>query len=186
MKIIKFLVSLMLMLSIIVISTNVRASFELLPYNINFDLTNTLVEMNKKTLFIDRLEPGSKGKIIINVSSLNKNYDYKIIFFNEENKPTNLYFIYQDTRYDSLEKLTEKIKGMSNNKNSYTIYYHWDYETGKNSNEIEVNDKIDTDDQGKIYSFDIKLVLEDNNKELLKIQEPTGKTTLTKLPKTGI
>ena len=37
------------------------------------------------------------------------------------------------------------------------IYWTWDYQTGNNDEEIKRNDKIDTNDAGKDFTFDITI-----------------------------
>ena len=82
-------------------------------------------------------------------------------FDNLVNKPTNMKFTYDGKTSDSLKGLEDVLKGRialnDARTKTLTIKWAWDYQTGTTAKEKENNDKIDTNDSGKDFSFDIKV-----------------------------
>ena len=69
--------------------------------------------------------------------------------------------IWNNQEYSSLQALESQFTGTidanaASKKVTYTINWIWDYETG-NTNEIQSNDKIDTNEGlvNGVYSFDV-------------------------------
>ena len=88
--------------------------------------------------------------------------NYTIDFRNEQNKPTNLKFIYNNKEYNSITELTQVLSGTidsdeENKRKTFPIQWNWEYETGKTNDEIVANDRIDTQDAKNIsnYTFDV-------------------------------
>ena len=77
------------------------------------------------------------------------------------NKPTNLKFTYDGTTKSSLEELEDLLKGRitldDSRTKTLTIYWSWDYQTGTTDEEKSNNDRIDTNDSGKDFSFDMTI-----------------------------
>lgn len=124
-------------------------------------LNNTI---NTDKIEKNKIAPGSKGSfdIVIEAENSDVAIDYEIKFDNEQNKPTNLKFKYDGTTADTLKELENLLKGRINANDTNkvitkTIEWAWDYETGTNDEEIANNDKIDTQDAGKDYTFDISV-----------------------------
>lgn len=119
---------------------------------------------NNGTLISNKIAPGTKGKfdIVVDGTGSDVGIYYSINFTNEQNKPRNLKFIYNNIQYNSITELATVLSGVINSneeeKNkTFTINWEWKYETGNTKEEIATNDKIDTDD-GKLisnYTFDV-------------------------------
>lgn len=119
---------------------------------------------NNGTLLNNKIAPGTKGQFDIVVDSTGSDVGiyYSINFTNEQNKPKNLKFTYNNIQYSSITELTTVLSGVINSneeqkKKTFTINWEWKYETGNTKEEIVTNDKIDTED-GKIisnYTFDV-------------------------------
>lgn len=119
---------------------------------------------NNGTLINNEIAPGTKGKfdIVVDGTGSDVGIYYSINFTNEQNKPRNLKFTYNNIQYNSITELTTVLSGVINSneeeKNkTFTINWEWKYETGNTKEEIATNDKIDTDD-GKLisnYTFDV-------------------------------
>ena len=114
------------------------------------------------SLIAERLAPGTEGVMELTLSTQNTDtaVDYKISFNNVQNKPTNLFFKYEDnnTAYYDLEELNNKMYGTiePNSNKTVNIKWEWPYETGE-GDQIETNDQIDTE-EGKLakpFTFDM-------------------------------
>lgn len=119
---------------------------------------------NNKTLINNKIAPGTSGEfnIIVDATGSDVGINYNINFMNESNKPKNLKFIYNNTEYDSIDKLTQVLSGTidanEEEKNkTFLIGWKWEYETGNTDDEIAGNDVIDTQNAKDIsnYTFDI-------------------------------
>lgn len=115
------------------------------------DLDNS--KYTSQTLKADRIAPGTEGTfgIKIDATDTEVGVKYDIDFTNIENKPTNMYFMVGDTKYNSFDELATGISGVINADDTNkvvetTIKWVWDYETGSNAEEIANNDKVDTDE----------------------------------------
>lgn len=124
----------------------------------NVKLTNIY---NENKLLKGSIAPGTKGSfdIVLDATGADVAIDYSITFDNLKNKPTNLKFTYNGTTANSLEGLENVLKGRIGlndaRTKTLTINWDWDYQTGTNTSEIANNDKIDTNDAGKTFTFDI-------------------------------
>lgn len=127
---------------------------------------NLASTINNQTLINNKIAPGTKGSfdIIVDGTEAEVGIDYQIKFINEQNKPQNLIFKYNNKEYKSVTELTEDLSGRINandeeKKITKTIEWEWPYETGKTENEVQKNDKIDTENGKQIstYNFEISV-----------------------------
>ena len=125
------------------------------------DLTST---SNNVTLIDNKIAPGTSGGFEINIdaSEAEVGVNYKVEFLNENNLPQNLYFLYDNRRFDSILDLNGEIQDTifaneENKQRSIMIYWDWPYETGFEEAEIKENNRKDTQDgkNGGNYTFDI-------------------------------
>ena len=118
---------------------------------------NTSILKNKT------IAPGTNGSfdIILDATGADVAIDYAVTFDNLVNKPTNMKFTYGDKTSDTLKGLEDVLKGRialnDARTKTLTIKWSWDYQTGTTAEEKANNDKIDTNDSGKDFSFDIKV-----------------------------
>ena len=70
-------------------------------------------------------------------------------------------FTYNGKTSDTLKGLEDVLKGRialnDARTKTLTISWAWDYQTGTTAEEKENNDRIDTNDSGKDFSFDIQV-----------------------------
>lgn len=120
--------------------------------------------INNSSLVNNKIAPGTEGSFQIKLDATGSDVgiNYFIKFEKETEKPTNLKFIYDGNKYNSLTELQEKLIGTinANDENKvkiFTINWNWKYETGNTEREIATNDIIDTQDAKKIsnYTFDV-------------------------------
>lgn len=119
---------------------------------------------DNKTLVNNKIAPGTKGSfnIIIDANGSDVGIDYTVKIANEQNKPNNLKFIYEDVEYNTITELEKVLSGTinaddKNKERTLTIDWIWKYETGSNATQIAENDAIDTNDGKTIidYTFDV-------------------------------
>lgn len=109
------------------------------------------------------IAPGTNGSfdIILDATGADVAIDYAVTFDNLVNKPTNMKFTYGNKTSDTLKGLEDVLKGRialnDARTQTLTIKWSWDYQTGTTAEEKANNDKIDTNDSGKDFSFDIKV-----------------------------
>lgn len=109
------------------------------------------------------IAPGTNGSfdIILDATGADVAIDYAVTFDNLVNKPTNLKFTYDGTTKSSLEELEDLLKGRitldDSRTKTLTIYWSWVYQTGTTDEEKSNNDRIDTNDSGKDFSFDMTI-----------------------------
>lgn len=126
----------------------------------NIQLSNTY---NTSVLKNKTIAPGTNGSfdIVLDATGADVAIDYAITFDNLVNKPTNLKFTYDGTTKSSLEELEDLLKGRitldDSRTKTLTIYWSWDYQTGTTDEEKSNNDRIDTNDSGKDFSFDMTI-----------------------------
>ena len=126
----------------------------------NIQLSNTY---NTSVLKNKTIAPGTNGSfdIVLDATGADVTIDYAITFDNLVNKPTNLKFTYDGTTKSSLEELEDLLKGRitldDSRTKTLTIYWSWDYQTGTTDEEKSNNDRIDTNDSGKDFSFDMTI-----------------------------
>lgn len=127
----------------------------------NISLASTV---NNETLVDNKIAPGTKGGFDIKIDGTGSDVgiDYKIVFSNERNKPTNLVFTYGNQKYSSISEIADAANGVinandANKVKTIHIDWEWPYVTGENSTAIAANDKTDTNDGKNItnYTFDI-------------------------------
>lgn len=116
------------------------------------------------TLVNGKIAPGTSGSfdIVVDATGSEVGVNYSVAFINEENRPTNLKFTYDNKEYSSLEEIESVLTGTidaneENKQKILTINWVWDYETGANQEEIANNDIIDTQDgiNDLNYTFDV-------------------------------
>lgn len=131
-----------------------------------FQTINLVQTCNQSTLVNGKIAPGVSGSfdLIVDTTDAEVGTQYKTAVTNEQNKPTNLKFIYNNIEYNSVKDLENVLTGTINanddNKvKAYTIGWKWDYETGKDNSTINSNDIQDTQDGKTIanYTFDIAI-----------------------------
>ena len=124
----------------------------------NIKLTNTY---NENKLLKNTIAPGTSGSfdIVLDATGADVAIDYAVTFDNLQNKPTNLKFTYNGTTASSLEGLENVLKGRiglnDSRTKTLTINWDWAYQTGSTATDIANNDKIDTNDAAKTFTFDI-------------------------------
>ena len=83
--------------------------------------------------------------IIVDATGSEVGINYNISFTEEENKPQNLKFTYDNVEYNSIEELENDLSGTipveeGNQTRIVNIKWEWPYQTGENPEEIESND----------------------------------------------
>ncbi|MBR3325116.1 MAG: hypothetical protein IKG14_03630 [Clostridia bacterium] len=152
--------------------------FTLSPTNSSVESDNIIKKKQSLTnINHEKIQPGTSGyfDIIIDSNNYFSNFNYKVLFSEEKNKPRNLIFFVDNTQNNYLEKIN--IEGKMPKQSCQTvkrIYWNWEYESKNASDEID-NDEIDTQDSQNDYEFYTTLLIE---KDL-----PEAKL---KLPRTGI
>ena len=125
---------------------------------------NLLSTYDNETLLDNKIAPGTEGNfnIMLDGTDSEVGIEYKVNIENETIKPTNLKFIYNDKEYDKIEDLANDLTGIinANDENkvrNLNIKWKWNYETGKNEQEIKTSDLQDTKDAKLIqnYKFDM-------------------------------
>ena len=119
------------------------------------DLIKTV---NKDTCVNEKIAPGTSGRFNILLEA-NKKSKYKINFISVNEKPQNLHFkALKDeeeiAKADTLEKLSEKLEGNINKKESIKIeiQWYWNFENTKENTDIQ-----DTEDSKKIRKYQFNL-----------------------------
>lgn len=116
-----------------------------------------------KKLVNGKVAPGTSGTINIEVDATGAEVgvDYVVKFLNEQNKPTNLIFMYNNQKYKTLQELNEVIKGTINadeniKKKTVTVTWEWPYES---TSDIAKSDEVDTKCgiANLNYTFDIQV-----------------------------
>ena len=187
----------------IIICTFLIITFCFIPFSFSFADTDTddlifnidLNENNVEDVYVKKvygLSPGARGKIIVNIRNLTENYLIEgLNFFEEENKPTNLYFIYNNKKYNNLAEINMDLKNDSRieagKQSRIEIEYIWKFETGNTADEIADSDKIDVIDSGKTYNFKFRLQCEVIPSSMIDkiIKKKSSPFATGKLPRTG-
>ena len=119
---------------------------------------------NNETLVNNKIAPGPSGSFDIKVDATGSEVgiNYNIAFTEEESKPQNLKFKYNDIEYNSIKDLEKDLSGTINANDedkvrTLNVGWKWDYETGSNPEEISKNDLVDTQNAEEIqnYTFDV-------------------------------
>lgn len=136
----------------------------------SFRANNTSTVMEKMQLYKSystsilkdkTIAPGTNGSfdILLDATGADVAIDYAVTFDNLVNKPTNLKFTYNGTTADSLQGLEDVLKGRIDlndpRTKTLTIEWSWAHQTGTTDAEKLANDKIDTNDSGKEFTFDV-------------------------------
>lgn len=121
---------------------------------------------NNETLVDNKIAPGTTGSfnILVDATDSDVGINYNITFTEEENKPENLKFFYNEKEYNSIKELEEELSGTINaNEEDKTrtlnVQWEWSYETGSNEEEIAKNDLIDTKDGQTIQNYNFEVVV---------------------------
>lgn len=121
---------------------------------------------NNETLLNNKIAPGTSGSfdIIVDGSNSDVEINYEISFTEENNKPQNLKFIYDNVEYNSIIELEDKLSGKIEADNqtkikTFNIQWKWNYETGSTAEEIAHNDLIDTQDMQLIQNYTFKICI---------------------------
>ncbi len=121
---------------------------------------------NNETLVDNKIAPGTTGSfnILVDATDSDVGINYNITFTEEENKPENLKFFYNEKEYNSIKELEEDLSGTINaNEEDKTrtlnVQWEWSYETGSNEEEIAKNDLIDTKDGQTIQNYNFEVVV---------------------------
>lgn len=143
---------------------------EIARWSFRANSTSTVMEKiqlnnvyNTNILKNKTIAPGTNGSfdIILDATGADVAIDYAVTFDNLVNKPTNMKFTYGNKTSDTLKGLEDVLKGRialnDARTKTLTIKWSWDYQTGTTAEEKANNDKIDTNDSGKDFSFDIKV-----------------------------
>lgn len=127
---------------------------------------NLVSTCNDETLVNNKIAPGTSGSfnIVIDGTSSDVGINYNISFKDEENKPDNLKFIYENVEYNSIQDLENNLSGTINaNETDKTrtlnIGWEWKYETGSDETQILQNDLVDTKNAEEIqnYTFSVSV-----------------------------
>ena len=117
-------------------------------------------------LLNNKIAPGTSGSfdIIVDGSGSNVGINYEISFTEENDKPQNLKFIYDNVEYNSIIELENKLSGKIEADNQtkikiINIQWKWNYETGSTAEEIANNDLIDTQDMQSIQDYTFKICI---------------------------
>lgn len=139
-------------------------SFKVNGQNEQVEEINLASTCDNETLVNNKIAPGTSGSfnIIVDATGSEVGINYNIAFTEEENKPQNLKFVYNDTEYNSIKDLEKDLSGTINANDeektrTLNVGWKWDYETGSGPEEIESNDLVDTQDGQSIqnYTFDV-------------------------------
>ncbi len=140
-------------------------SFKVNGQNEQVEKINLASTCNNETLVNNKIAPGTTGSfnIIVDATDSEVGINYNITFTEEENKPSNLKFFYNEQEYSSIKDLEEDLSGTidandeKGKSRTLNIKWEWLYETGETEEEIKANDLIDTKDGTNIenYTFDV-------------------------------
>ena len=119
---------------------------------------------NNETLVNNKIAPGTSGSfnIVVDATGSEVGINYNIAFTEENNKPQNLRFEYDNKEYNSVKELEEDLSGTinandENKTRTLNVKWKWAYETGEAPGVIADNDRKDTFDGMNIqnYTFDV-------------------------------
>lgn len=119
-----------------------------------------LFQSNNENSNESRLAPGTSGnfQIFIDATETQVDIKYNISSIEENNKPHNLKFIFQEKEYETFKQMEEVLSGTisadeEKRTRTFQINWEWKYETGKTEEEIIKNDLIDTEDMNNIRKY---------------------------------
>ena len=121
---------------------------------------------DNETLVNNKIAPGTSGSfnIIVDATGSEVGINYDITFTEEENKPQNLRFEYNNKEYNSVKELQEDLSGTINANDedktrTLNVKWKWDYETGEEPGVIADNDKKDTFDGMNIQNYTLDVIV---------------------------
>lgn len=121
---------------------------------------------NNQTLVNNKIAPGTSGSFNIKIDATGSDVgiNYNITFAQEENKPQNLKFVYGGIEYSSIKELEGKLSGMieANERDktrTINVRWQWDYETGRDSSQINENDIVDTKDATNVANYTFQVIV---------------------------
>ena len=121
---------------------------------------NLLDSADKTTFVYEKIAPGSKGEFEIELNS-NQNLKYRIEFKSNNAKPQNLNFkVFNDNVFldeaNTLEKLSESMKGNINKKQKiiYKIEWYWEFQNSQGLEKVDIQDTNDAKNINQ-YNFDV-------------------------------
>lgn len=121
---------------------------------------------NNQTLVNNKIAPGTSGSFNIKIDATGSDVgiNYNITFAQEENKPQNLKFVYGGIEYSSIKELEGKLSGMieANERDktrTINVRWQWDYETGRDPNQINENDIVDTKDATNVANYTFQVIV---------------------------
>ena len=130
----------------------------------NITNINLAQSYNPNSLNDNTIAPGTQVDfdIVIDATGSDVGVQYTVQFENETQKPSNLKFTYDGTTVNSIKELEPLLIGeilQSDNEKIkiLKIQWSWQYETGENKEQIDNNDKVDTEEAQilKNYKFDV-------------------------------
>lgn len=127
----------------------------------NIKLISTV---DKTTLIDGKIAPGTSGEFIIVLDGTGSevDIDYSVKFINEQNKPKNLKFHYQNQALNSaseINNLSGHFIHTGEQRKEFRIAWFWSYETGSTDEQKAENNILDTQDGETLrkYTFDIEI-----------------------------
>lgn len=139
-------------------------NFKVNGQNEQVEEINLASTCDNETLVNNKIAPGTSGSfnIIVDATGSEVGINYNITFTEENNKPQNLKFEYNNIEYNSIKDLEEDLSGTinandENKTKTLNVKWKWEYETGSNPGEITNNDLVDTKNGQEIenYTFDV-------------------------------
>lgn len=119
--------------------------------------------IDESKLVNGKIAPGTSGEFTINIDGTGTEVgiDYHIKFENEQNKPTNLVYYYENQKYNSLSEIGPAVNGTifadeEDKIRDITIQWEWQYQALE-ADKVDANDKIDTQEgiANLDYTFDV-------------------------------
>lgn len=132
----------------------VKNEYEISTQNtVKIDVFSTINNIYKK------IAPGSRGTFVIKFQRPNNSL-YKIKINEKTEKPQNLFFIFENKKYLSLEEMEQEINEMFMNTEKITINWEWKYFVDEKQ---DIQDANDGENAGK-YIFEIETIIEERTK----------------------
>lgn len=148
-----------------------RGVIEIAKWNFAVNGSNSVMENIKlvgtytpETVVDNKLAPGAKGKfdIVIDATGSETGIKYSVNFENQNDKPKNLVYTYEDKTVSDIKELEEYLTGFihvndEERTKTLTIGWHWPFESGTNTKENAKCNSEDTKDglDLKQYRFDV-------------------------------
>ena len=131
------------------------------------NLANTV---NKDTLVNGKIAPGTSGEftLVLDATGSDVGVDYVVYFANEQNKPNNIQFTYNErkvTSLGSIGNITGSIGVKGNKTETIKINWTWPYQTGQTFEDKEKNDLIDTQNGTSPLDYTFEIVAKGTQSE---------------------